>query len=160
MGGLEAMRQMQQIVDLRMIPIIAVSAGVTEDDQASCMTAGAKAFLTKPVDNTLLLHVVGKLLDLTWIRDDRQQPTFSVVDHVERFVVPAPAQLEILRKLAREGNMRAIRVEADRLASLDEQYRPFADKITQLSQRYQSKALLSLVEKHAAQNHGEQVEIS
>jgi signal transduction histidine kinase/CheY-like chemotaxis protein len=160
MDGLEAMRRMQQIVDLRVIPVIAVSAGVTEDDQARCMTAGAKAFLTKPVDNTLLLHEIRNLLDLTWIRGDRQPPTFAVTDLVERFVVPAPAELENLCKMAKAGNMRAIRVEADRLALLDAHYRPFADKITRLAKRYQSKALLSLVEKYAALNHGEQVEKS
>ena len=47
--------------------------------------------------------------------------------------------------------MRSIREHADRLAALDPQYRPFADRMRQLAQSYQSKTLLSLVEKYTRQ---------
>jgi signal transduction histidine kinase/DNA-binding NarL/FixJ family response regulator len=151
MGGLEAMRSMQEIPDLCMVPVIAISAGVTQDEQAGCMAAGAKAFLTKPIETAILLQEIGRLLNLTWIRENAQQTLSPAGDHVERFVVPEPAQMESLRELAKAGNMRAIREQAERLAALDPQYRPFADRITQLAKGYQSKAVLRLVEKHAVQ---------
>jgi signal transduction histidine kinase/CheY-like chemotaxis protein len=151
MGGLEAIRRMQEIPDLRMVPVIAVSAGVTEDDQAGCIAAGAKAFLIKPIETAFLLQEIGRLLNLTWIRENARQTTSSTGDRVERFVVPEPAQMESLRELAKTGNMRAIKEHAERLAALNPQYRPFADRITQLAQGYQSKAVLRLVEKHVAQ---------
>jgi hypothetical protein len=68
--------------------------------------------------------------------------------------------MESLRGLAKAGNMRAIREKVDHLAALNPQYRPFADKITQLALGYQSKALLRLVEKHALQKQLEMADKS
>ena len=47
--------------------------------------------------------------------------------------------------------MRSIREKAEELTTLNECYRPFADRITQLAIGFESKALLRLVEKHAVQ---------
>jgi signal transduction histidine kinase/DNA-binding NarL/FixJ family response regulator len=160
MDGLEAMRQMQQMPDLRMVPVIAVSAGVTRDEQDECMAAGAKAFLTKPIENASMLEEIGRLLELTWIRNNLQ-PALSPSNHgVEQFAIPESAEMESLRDLAKAGNMRAIREKVEHLAALDPQYRPFANKITQLALGYQSKALLHLVEKHALQKQLEMAEKS
>jgi CheY-like chemotaxis protein len=148
---------MQQIPELCMIPVIAVSAGVTQDKQSDCMAGGAKSFLTKPIENAYLLQEIGRLLDLTWVRETPQPATSAVRDRAERFVIPEPAQMESLRELAKAGNMRAIREKADQLAALDAQYRPFADKISQLALGYQSRAVLRLVEKHATQKQIEEV---
>jgi CheY-like chemotaxis protein len=160
MDGLEAMRQMQQMPDLRMVPVIAVSAGVTQDEQDDCMAAGAKAFLTKPIENAFMLQEIGRLLELTWIRDSPQPALSSANDGVALFAIPESAEMESLRGLAKAGNMRAIREKVDHLAALDPQYRPFADKITQLALGYQSKALLRLVEKHALQKQLEMADKS
>jgi signal transduction histidine kinase/FixJ family two-component response regulator len=157
MDGLAATRRIQEIPDLRLIPVIAVSAGVTQDERVGCMAAGAKAFLTKPIENTYLFQEIGRLLNLTWIRENLQQTTSPVGDGVERFAVPAPLEMESLRELVKAGNMRAIREKADQLAAFDAQYRPFANRITELALGYQSKALLRLMEKHKAQNQVEQV---
>jgi signal transduction histidine kinase/DNA-binding NarL/FixJ family response regulator len=160
MDGLEAMRQMQHMSNLRMVPVIAVSAGVTQDEQDDCMSAGAKAFLTKPIENAHMLQEIGRLLELSWIRDSPQPVLSSANDGVEQFAIPESAEMESLRGLAKAGNMRAIREKVDDLAALNPQYRPFADKITQLALGYQSKALLRLVEKHALQKQLEMADKS
>jgi signal transduction histidine kinase/DNA-binding NarL/FixJ family response regulator len=152
MGGLEAIQSMQQIANLRTVPIISCSANVTEEERSRSTAAGAVAFLMKPIDNASMLQEIGKSLSLTWIREDIQRATSSGGDRVEQLVVPEPAQMESLRRLAMAGNMRAIRDKADEIAKLDSKYRPFADKITQLALGYQSKALSRLVEKLAPQN--------
>jgi CheY-like chemotaxis protein len=152
MDGPEAMRQMQKDPALCNIPVVAVSAGVTEEESASCRNAGARAFLTKPIDNSALLDVMRNLLGLTWIRDARQPPALPDSDSAETFVVPNPMMMETLRELVMTGNMRAIREKAAQFITLDARYRPFAERLTQLASGYQSKALLRLVEKHASQN--------
>jgi signal transduction histidine kinase/DNA-binding NarL/FixJ family response regulator len=157
MDGLEAMRRLQQIPDFSMIPIIAVSAGATADKQNSCMAAGAKGFLTKPIDHQCLLHEIGKLLHLTWIHEDSRSCSPPADAGVESFVVPDRSQMEILQELARSGNMRAIRERSEALTALDARYRPFADRLSQLAQGYQSKALLRLVEKHSPEKPIEEV---
>jgi signal transduction histidine kinase/CheY-like chemotaxis protein len=147
MDGLEAMRRMQQIPDLRMIPVIAVSID-GKNERADSITAGAKGFLTKPIVSTNLVQEIGKLLNVAWVREDHQQES-SLIDDVEEFEAPAPVEMESLLMFAKAGNMRAIQNEADQIAVLDAKYRPFADKISQMTQKYQSKALLRLIERYA-----------
>ena len=151
MNGVDAMLQIQRNPNLSMIPIIAVSAGVTEDEETACVKAGAKAFLTKPLETSLMLQEIGRLLELTWIQGPSQQGPSLTSDRVEPFVVPEAAQMDCLRDLARAGNMRAIREKADELMVLDTRYRPFADRLSQLALGCQSKAVLRLVEKLAVQ---------
>jgi CheY-like chemotaxis protein len=57
MSGLEAMQRIQQIPNLSMIPIVAVSAGVTQNKQAACIAAGAKSILDEA--NRYPLHAAG-----------------------------------------------------------------------------------------------------
>jgi signal transduction histidine kinase/DNA-binding response OmpR family regulator len=157
MNGVEAMLQIQQNPNLSMVPIIAVSAGVTQDEQAACANAGAQSFLAKPIETSSLLQEIGGLLELRWTQEQPQQTLSSISDPVEQFVVPEPAQMDCLRDLAKAGNMRALREKADQLVVLDARYRPFAEKISQLAIGYQSKALLRLVEQLAAQKEEVQV---
>jgi CheY-like chemotaxis protein/anti-sigma regulatory factor (Ser/Thr protein kinase) len=149
MGGLEAMRHMQALPDLREVPVIALSAEATDEKQSDCMAAGAKAFLTKPIDFPTLFHEIGRLLNVTWIREIRNTDSSPVYESIEQSGIPDPEQMEALRVLAKAGNMRAIRKKAEELALLNKHYRPFTDRIIQLSIGYESKALLRLVEKHA-----------
>lgn len=46
------------------------------------------------------------------------------------------------------GNMRAIRIEADRIAAIDARYHPFAEKLRNMARAYQSQALLKLIEQY------------
>ena len=48
------------------VPIIAVSAGATAEEQACCLAAGANVFLPKPVDVAELLKAIGNMLDMQW----------------------------------------------------------------------------------------------
>jgi CheY-like chemotaxis protein/anti-sigma regulatory factor (Ser/Thr protein kinase) len=151
MDGLEAMRQMRQDPQLCQIPIIAVSAGVAKNEKDECLEAGAKAFLTKPIDEAYMLKQIGSLLSLSWIKDTLQQTPTAMNDSSEQFVLPEPDQMESLHDLAKAGNMRAISEKAESLAAHDARYRPFADKITRLARGFQSRALLHMMEKHVAQ---------
>ena len=149
MDGLEAMRRMQQIDDLRKIPVIAVSAGVTDEERADCSKAGVKAFLVKPIDIISLLDQMEKILGLTWIREDKRTIAPPVDIAVQPFIVPDDAQMTLLRQAAMAGNMRAVREKAGQFIALDAKYKPFADKVIELTLGYQSKALLRLVEQQA-----------
>jgi len=149
MGGLEAMRRLQALPELCQVPVIAISAGVTNEEQGDCMAAGAKAFLTKPIDFPTLLEEIGRILNVTWIREVGNKGAAPAYGDIEASAIPDQEQMEALRALAKAGNMRAIREKAEELAALDERYRAFADRIIQLAIGYESKALLRLVEKHA-----------
>ena len=158
MGGVDLMLRMQTLPGVCHIPVIAISAGVTNDKQRECMAAGAKACLTKPIDLAALVQAIGRLLRLTWIREVEDRQAGSTSEAIDPSGLPEPDQIEALGALARMGNMRAIRKKAEEISALGEQYRSFANRITTLATGYESQALLRLVKKCAAQQQMESTE--
>ncbi|MDR6204273.1 ATP-binding protein [Paraburkholderia graminis] len=145
MDGLEATRQLRAISEFADRPIIAVSAGASGSDAAKSLAAGANAFLPKPIDFSALLSQIQMLLSIEWIYEVPR--TQAAAPSMESFIMPPPGELEALHHLARLGDMRAIAQYATQVAGLDERYRPFADHLCQLAKDYQSKAILSFVDR-------------
>ena len=149
MDGLEAMRRLRQLPGFKAVPIIAVSASASGDNEASSFAAGASAFLPKPIDLGQLLTQVGSLLKLSWTYEFPQPEAVSAQEAAEPPLVVPPAQdMEVLHHLARLGNMRDIKQWATQLAGCDERYRSFANQLCQLAGSYQSKAILSFVKRY------------
>lgn len=149
MDGLEATRRIRQNETLAHIPIMIISATVSDEDQPKWRAAGGDAFVAKPIKRETLLRQIGLLLGLAWTY---QQPgtTFGeppVWEAPLSFeVVPTRQELQELHYYTRVGNMSSISAEALRILALDERYRPFTDKVQYLAKTYQSKALVALVE--------------
>ena len=57
-------------------------------------------------------------------------------------------EIEILYELAMLGNMKKIRQRAQYLKSLDAKYTLLADKLDELAQGFQEKAILELIEQY------------
>jgi len=142
MDGLEAVRRLRRLAAFKDVPIIAASAG----DSEKCLEAGMNAFLTKPIEMSKLLSQMVRLLPLDWIYD-AGTPSTSRPEAVEPLVMPPVEELEVLYHLARLGNMQEILARAAYLTELDQRYGPFASQLRLLAKGYQSKALLSLVER-------------
>ncbi|MEP7101782.1 MAG: AAA family ATPase [Burkholderiales bacterium] len=66
MTGVDATDLLRGDPALSCMPIIAVSAGASEAERQRCLTAGATAFVPKPVDVQELLQAIGRALQLTW----------------------------------------------------------------------------------------------
>jgi hypothetical protein len=66
-------------------------------------------------------------------------------DGVASLVAPPAHELEILYRLAKIGNMRSLGQQADHLAALDARYRPFAEHLRFLADRFQSRAILDWI---------------
>jgi len=142
MDGLETTRRLRQAPPLRGVPVIAISASASAADQQASLAGGANAFLSKPVHLDQLLAQIGGLLQLHWI----PSPGEAVPEHDDQaLVAPPPDELETLYRLAQLGNMRSIREHADHLEALGDAYRPFARRLRQLADRFQSRAILDLV---------------
>jgi len=148
MDGLEAMRRLRQLPGFQEVPIIAVSASASEDDQASSLRAGANTFLPKPLNLSQLLSEMRSLLNLTWMEAQPTAPLAPEQQALGELVVPPKKEMEDLHDLARRGNMQEILRWAGYVSGLDERYRPFAEQLSQLARNYRSKAVLSLVEQH------------
>ncbi|MET3132545.1 signal transduction histidine kinase [Oxalobacteraceae bacterium GrIS 1.11] len=142
MDGLEATRRIRATPGIELVCIIVISASVTMEGQHETILAGANAFMHKPVEQNGLLEKIGGFLGLPLIYeaapDDAPAPGAAMV-------APPAAEIEALRQLAMEGNMRAIRQRADHIETLDVRYQAFAERLRQLAQTYQSKAILEMI---------------
>jgi CheY-like chemotaxis protein len=145
MDGLAAIRNIRGIAALPRLPIVAVSASTDREGQEISRAAGADAFLAKPIDHEALLHRIGGLLGLSWLREESEAAAEMRV--AEPLSVPPREEMEVLHRLALAGDMRAIRRQAEHLAGRDGRYRPFAEHLDQLAKQYQSKAVLQWIER-------------
>ncbi|MDA0268497.1 MAG: response regulator, partial [Cyanobacteria bacterium] len=71
MDGLELIRRLRQMPQLKDVIVIAASASVSEASKQRSLGAGAQDFLAKPIQIKALLSVLQHHLGLTWIHDIR-----------------------------------------------------------------------------------------
>jgi len=151
MDGFEAMRRLRLVSGFADLPMIATSASATQDVQARCREAGASAFIPKPIEQDLLLATMARLMDLRWVREQVDAESTEIFGAGDRNpVCPPPEEMMVLRHLALTGNMRTIADRADYLKGLDAKYAPFATRLSALAERFQSKAIVNLVEEYSA----------
>lgn len=143
MDGPEATRRLRQLPGLEWVPVVATSASVTPDVEAACRSAGANAFVPKPIDQNRLLDTLASLLDLVWVRE--AVPAEAAGD--DALVYPPPEEMQELRRLARIGNMGPLRQRAEQLGQRDPRYAPFAARLARLASEFQTTAITALVER-------------
>jgi CheY-like chemotaxis protein len=155
LDGLEAARRMRQMPELAGVPIVGISASVSEEDQALSREAGMDALLPKPIDWPRLVTLLEEQLGLEWesvapargagdgeesgrVREDKEEGAAALVP-------PPQAELAVLLDLARMGNVRAIRERAAYIEKLGEQYVPFASKLRRLAEGFEERQILALI---------------
>jgi hypothetical protein len=105
------------------------SASTSPEVRARSREAGAIAFIAKPIDETVLLEHLSSFAGLTWIY---KKPG----DVGDELVFPPDEEMQVLRHLARVGNMRLLRERAEQLQAMDARYAAFAARISrQVSSR-------------------------
>lgn len=147
MGGLDATRELRNSPGFEELPIIAVSASASGNDEHASLMAGMNAFLPKPVEYDRLLAVIARLLKLEWIYEPLEADAPAINGPI---VAPPKEEMEMLHRLALQGSMRDILHMADHLTSLGEQYVPFAERLRTMAKGFQSKAILNFVEHYLA----------
>jgi signal transduction histidine kinase/CheY-like chemotaxis protein len=146
--GNETTRRIRRMPQWRSVPIVAVTAGASREDEVKCLEAGADAFLAKPVEHDALLRAIGEQLSLDWIVGKPvPEPVAPDVEDAEQgnLVAPPAQEIEVLWQLTRIGSMREIRERANYLRALDPVYAPFAARLETLAQGYHSKELAAFV---------------
>lgn len=63
MSGLEAIELLKADKETSEMPIVALTADTREELRTRCMGAGCEAYLNKPISRSLLLKVVGQLIN-------------------------------------------------------------------------------------------------
>ena len=152
MDGLEATRLLRGLPGFQEVPIIALSATASGVNEQDSLASGVDAFLPKPIDFDKLLARIATLLNLAWTYQPLDARPVSDQEAAGPLLAPPAQELEILLRLARLGNMNDIVLWASQLGERDGQYRPFANQVRVLAERYESKAILNFV-KHCLEVH-------
>ncbi|MBW4604246.1 MAG: response regulator [Calothrix sp. FI2-JRJ7] len=144
MHGFEFMKNLRALPEFEKVVIIASSASVFDTDQYKSLDAGAAAFLSKPISADALFEMLSKHLEIEWLyQHNSEQSTQNKTNTTSpnQIAIPSQEVLEYLYEIARKGNIKKISFEAEKLKEATETLRPFADKIINLSEKYQIKLI-------------------
>jgi signal transduction histidine kinase/DNA-binding response OmpR family regulator len=158
MNGYEMLQQLRQIPQLKNIPAIASSASVFESNQNESITAGADAFLPKPVEAQALLKLLEKYLNLEWIYEENslalepmtvnsQEMSSSTPKEI---VAPTDEVLAQLHTLALQGRLMAMEQQLKTLEKADEKYQPFIQEVRQYADNFQTEKIRTFLEQYLA----------
>ncbi|MBN1451173.1 MAG: response regulator [Anaerolineales bacterium] len=147
MNGFQAVHELRQIPQFSGVPIFAVSASVSQEDQIMSQEVGYNAFLPKPVDWPRLAALMKSFLQLEWVYEsvpDKPDIDFETLD----IVPPLREELEILLDLALRGDMYGIRERAVAVEAQDSRYIRFATLLQQLAQDFEERKVLELIKQY------------
>lgn len=150
MNGFEATKIIRDTPALQCIPIVAVSASVTREDQIDCLVRGFNNFLSKPISFDALFVILEHYLKLQWVYEEKaseQQESLSLPTSGQ-LIPPSKEELDILYELASRGNMRRLAEEATRIETTEPQFTAFSQKIKQLANEYRDQEALELIQGH------------
>lgn len=155
MDGFEFARQVRKIPTFQQIPIIAASASVFDIHLQQSLTAGCNAFMVKPFRFEVLLDLLQKQLNLTWIYEavtangePSPVPTDNPSANPTEMIGPTKEQAAVLFDLAMQGDIAGIVEEVNRLEREDQQLALFASKLRQLAKDFQEQQISELVEQY------------
>ena len=149
LDGWEVTQRLRQELQFQNLPIVIVSASISNADESRCYDAGANVFLTKPLNFEQLLRVIEQYLNLKWITVDDTKRSLSsnspsTIHNPNsanlNLKVPKAQDLEQLNQLVAKGNIRgsisyvsALKKQPDLI--------PFIDQVTHLAESCQIKKL-------------------
>ncbi|MEW5956431.1 MAG: ATP-binding protein [Chloroflexota bacterium] len=148
LNGPAATQQLRRLPELQNTPIIAISASVSEADQALSREMGYNAFLPKPIPWPRLAALLEFYLNLEWLFAEAAGPALTAGEADGDLIPPPAEELELLYDLGRRGDLRGIQERAAYLEELDRRLRPFAGQLRRLAQNFEDEAVLTLVKRY------------
>ncbi|MDY7013483.1 MAG: response regulator, partial [Cyanobacteriota bacterium] len=145
LDGWEMTRRLRRSPELHDVPVIASSASVFRSERQKSQEAGCDCFLAKPVRYEELLEQLQFYLNLTWIYEQDETIAGEESSSNELFLPPAE-ELTLLYEAALNGDIYAIKEEANRLLELNSQYQAFAERVLELADAFEDEEIVNLVE--------------
>ena len=133
------------------VPIVTVSASAFAEDRAASISAGADAFIAKPVKLPGLLSVLQMQLGLAWVyaaEDDAGSDNTSAYAQT----APDAATRAQLQESLRRGDVLALQQAAERLYA-DAPTRAFAQRLLTLIKGFQLHEIQALLDRQTEDKH-------
>ena len=158
MSGVELLKTLQADPDLQQIPVVISSASAFMEDYQASIAAGAKDFLSKPIDAEELYRCLTKYLQLTWIYEETAPPVDVILTAPStQASLPPSAILESLHGLAQQGKINELNQVLDDLAQENKDYHPFIAPIKLRLQEFNLVAVRQLLKTAIAEPMSPQI---
>jgi signal transduction histidine kinase/DNA-binding response OmpR family regulator len=144
LSGLKMLEHLQQ--QQSQVPVIVSSAKVFESDRATCMAAGAAAFLPKPIVIDDLFAMLQSLLQLTWQYETKSELSAAPFLQAE-IIFPETTVLKELYVVAQQGRLKALAHALEQIEASHPVLNPFAQQFYPLLDAFQVEACVALLEK-------------
>ncbi|NJM19257.1 MAG: response regulator [Richelia sp. SM1_7_0] len=131
MNGWQMLKQIRNLDKLQNSLFIVCSVSTSERDSQKAIQAGANYFLDKPVKSKELYRTLAKQLQLTWVYSNNEttKTISSNSRQKKQIVIPAASELTMLLEFAKQGKIKGIKHELERISQLDQQYQDFVDEL-------------------------------
>jgi signal transduction histidine kinase/DNA-binding NarL/FixJ family response regulator len=152
LDGLQFIQYARQIEACRVIPIVPVSASVSEAEIARCRALGCPDFLAKPVEYGRVLDCLRRCLGLEWTGAGSAppaavEPEAAAVENGHSPPLPADEATHFV-DLARRGDLRELAAAAVALGEADPAYAPFVHRLQKLCEGFRVRQIRQLIEEH------------
>lgn len=146
LDGLEVTQQLRQLLPVKPLRIIAVSASVFDQTQQESLAAGCDGFLPKPISVAQVLDCLQQYLELEWVYETL--PPGSLIPPAPPLIVPPAPEIHNLLQLVMSGDIGGIMQEAERLEKMNVQWHPFTTELTQMAKKFQIKQLREFLKQY------------
>lgn len=148
MDGYEFLRQIRQHPALKQQKVLVSSASVSQMDRYKALDAGADDFLAKPIDASILFHLLSEHLGLTWIYESSPEETQTPISVSQDIIPPPQTTIQNFRNLARRGYITDLREQVEQLIASDPKYLPFGEPILKLAQQFRAEEIDEILQQY------------
>ncbi len=144
--GFEAVQEIRKLPDYKHLPIIAISASLTDGTQQKSQIAGCDGFLAKPIEVHQLLALLEEYLQLEWIYESLERVEDRDTNSTQIMAIPNAKELLQLYNLVKSAHISKVQKRVKELKSIDEKYTAFVQKVDQMAENFELQQLQQFLE--------------
>jgi signal transduction histidine kinase/CheY-like chemotaxis protein len=148
MNGYEAAKKISENPLYKGIKIIALSASKLDDLNSEVLKIGFDDYMPKPFLYRDLLGMLIKHLNLECIYKEKIDFPLTKNLMEEHVILPHEDIIKTLYEMAKEGRLKGIREELEKVKGLDKDYLTFYNQVKSLADNFEIKNIKILLEKY------------
>ncbi|GAK51312.1 integral membrane sensor hybrid histidine kinase [Candidatus Moduliflexus flocculans] len=146
MDGLEVARRLRQFPKCEAMPIIAISANISEEYRQKSLEAGCDEFLSKPVYFDRLFQILQQYLGLEWVYENAKLKHSATCILEEPIgAIPPLEDLQTLFSAAQARNITAIKKWLDMFQQRGTEYQAFLSNVQFYAAQYQFDSMVEFL---------------
>jgi signal transduction histidine kinase/DNA-binding NarL/FixJ family response regulator len=138
MHGWKFLQEIRKLNQFKNTSFIFCSVLTSDNNNSKAMQAGANYYLNKPVQSKELYRVLAKQLKITWRYSIEENIKYmpSKAPPKDKIIIPPIAELTMLLEFAKQGKIKGIQKELDRIGEIDCQYQHFVSELNSYAQSF------------------------